>query len=336
MNYQIKEITQPDIWDKFILCENPWSFFQSFAWGELQRTLGYEVKRWGVFQNSKLIGLAQTVIVRARRGTFLHIRHGPVWTKEFVADSQVWRELLKSLRAYGEKQRAWFIRISPMVDDSETNREFLRQLNFRPSPIHRMDGEICWVLDLTPSENELLSGMRKTTRYLIRQAEKLGVVIEESTDISEFTKLYFSTSKRQNFVPHQGIEEEFRLFNKNQRGRIYLGKYNNQVSAGALILDFGSQTIYHHGASYPSKIPVSYLLQWRAIQAAKKRGKKLYNFWGISSSDNPRHPWWGITLFKQGFGGRETQFLHAHDLPLSPFYGISYIIEMLRKFSRGY
>ncbi len=115
-----------------------------------------------------------------------------------------------------------------------------------------------------------------------------------------------------------------------------MAKHNGLPIAAAIILFFGGFAIYHHGASISTKIPGSYLLQWIAIKEAKKRGKKLYNFWGIAPSDKPNHPWRGISLFKQGFGGREVSFGHAQDLPISPFYAISYTIESARKLSRGY
>jgi len=39
--------------------------------------------------------------------------------------------------------------------------------------MHANAYEATWKLDITPSEEELLKGMRKTTRYLIRQVQKI-------------------------------------------------------------------------------------------------------------------------------------------------------------------
>ena len=132
------------------------------------------------------------------------------------------------------------------------------------------------------------------------------------------------------------IKEEFEIFNRANQALLLVTKYQHQDLAAALILFFGPQAIYHHGASIKSKIPITYLLQWQAIQEAKKRGCQYYNFWGIAPHDKPNHPWKGITLFKTGFGGEEKQFLHAHDLVLSNNYWITYGIETARKLWRGY
>ena len=107
--------------------------------------------------------------------------------------------------------------------------------------------------------------------------------------------------------------------------------------ASAIIMYYGHQGAYHHGASIPTKIPASYLLQWEAIKEAKQRGKKFYNFWGIAPDDAPAsHPFKGITLFKTGFGGQKYELLPCQDLPLSFKYNLTRVIELVRKKKRGF
>ncbi len=329
----IAEITDREIWEKFINQYGSWSLFQGFTWGEVQKALGQKILRLGMYEKNELVGVAQLFIVRAKRGTFLHIRQGPVFKQQHPV---YWEALLKYLRQMAQREVAWFIRVNPMIEDSLTHRGLLKQFGFQPAPIHAMDAEVCWVLDLDKSEAELLANMRKTTRYLIRQAEKMDLIIKESSNIKPFMQLYDETTKRQRFVGHRGIEEEYAIFSRQKQVILLTVEHQGEVLSGALILLFGTQAIYHHGASLTSKIPASYLLQWRAIIEAKKRGLKLYNFWGIAPDASGKHPWAGITLFKRGFGGKELRFLHAHDLALSPFYALSYTIEKMRKIRKGY
>jgi lipid II:glycine glycyltransferase (peptidoglycan interpeptide bridge formation enzyme) len=202
-----------------------------------------------------------------------------------------------------------------------------------------MDAELCWVLDIDQPEDVLLASMRKTTRYEVRRAEKLGVTVRVSTeleDLDAFLRLYKETAKRRGFVAHEGVAEEFEVFGRENRAIILLGLYEGTLLAGALILFSPHQAIYHHGASMSTKIPASYLVQWRAIREAKKRGLKLYNFWGIAPEDNPNHPWRGLTLFKKGFGGRTVSFLHAQDLVISSWYAVPRIVEVIEERIRGY
>ena len=209
-------------------------------------------------------------------------------------------------------------------------------LGLRPAPIHAMDAEYTWVLRLDDSEEVLLANMRKTTRYLVRQAEKLGVKVVASQKIADFLELYEQTAERQHFVPHRGIAAEFTEFVKRGAAELLVATHAGKRIAAAVILYFGQEAIYHHGASIASKIPASYLLQWYAIKEAKKRGLTWYNFWGIAPEDKPNHPWQGITLFKKGFGGELRSFIHAHDLPVSPFYRIAATVETVRKRLKHY
>jgi lipid II:glycine glycyltransferase (peptidoglycan interpeptide bridge formation enzyme) len=305
------------------------ALFQGWAWGEVGKTSGQTVWRYGWFEGSELVAIAQVQRVTARRGKFLHVRHGPILREQ---KKSLWKTVLHDLEILAKHEHAWFIRVSPLLEVTAKNKELYTLLGLKNAPIHAMDAELCWVLDLDKSEEELLSGMRKTTRYEIRRAEKLGVAID--TGAKDFFALYAQTSERQGFVPHSGIREELKVFGSD--AVVYNAAYDGGTIASAIILFWGDQAIYHHGASIPSKIPASYLIQWEAIREAKIRGKKLYNFWGIAPENKVNHPWRGITLFKTGFGGRTVEFMHAQDFPVSPLYVIPKTIEQIRKQLKGY
>ena len=36
---------------------------------------------------------------------------------------------------------------------------------------------------------------------------------------------------------------------------------------------------------------------------AKHNGRKKFDFWGVTTSEDPNHPWYGFTKFKKSFGG---------------------------------
>jgi len=336
MNFTITSMTSAKNWDDFVLQYAPSALFQSWLWGEVQVKMSQKFWRFGLYDDKKLVGVFAILKVSARRGTFFHVRHGPVFSSQ---RREYWEEFLRFVKDLAKKENAWFVRISPLIDDSNENHLLLKSFGMQPAAIHAMDAELCWVLDIQRLKEELLVGMRKTTRYEVRQAEKLGVKVIHSTDakdLASFFLLYQVTSTRQGFVPHQGIGEEFEIYALQKKALLLLGQYEGKILAGAVILFYGNQAFYHHGASLVTKIPVSYLVQWEAIQEAQKRGMKVYNFWGIAPEDKPNHPWRGITLFKKGFGGREIKYIHAHDLPISPWYPFSRSVETIRRIRKGY
>lgn len=336
MAYSIRPMNNRSRWEWMVLKESPNALFQSWQWGEVQKKLHENVSRYGVWQGDTLVGVFQTVDVRARRGSFLHLRHGPVLGDQ---SEELWRFVLSFLRREARARNLLFVRMNPVLPDDPERRMFFRKFGLMPAAIHRMDGEQCWVLDLNIPEEALLAGMRKSSRYEIRRADKEGVTVEKTTDpsrIADFLRLYRETSLRQGFVPHRGIEEEFSVFAASDQAALYFGRHGGSIISGAIILYYGSQAIYHHGASIPSRAPVSHAVQWQAILDAKKRGLNVYNFWGIAPEDNPKHPWRGITVFKKGFGGREVNYIHAMDMPVSVRYIVPRTIETIRRLAKGY
>lgn len=298
--------------------------------------IGNPIWRFGYFRNSQLAGIAQVAYIQAKRGSFLHVRHGPVLrtvSKELLAF------VIRSLKDIAREKRAAYIRTSPLIPDTEVNRKLFLGIGCIPSAIHAMDGELCWVLDITKSDNTLFSEMRKTTRYEIRRGQRFGVTVKKSEntrDLDIFFYLYRQTSLRHGFVQHTGIKEEVETFLKQKKAILLFGIHNSEVIACAIILFYGNQAIFHHGASKISKVPASYCVQWEAIREARRRGMKLYNFWGIAPDGVPNHPWSGLTLFKKGFGGHEVRYIHAQDIPLSKVYIFTRAVEQTRKILRGY
>lgn len=336
MSFKVLPVTDKDDWERFLDRVSPQSLFQGYLWGEVQESLGNKVWRLSLMSGGKLAGIAQVVKVEAKRGKFLHLRHGPV----ISGNSEIiWNEFLTYLKELAQKEKCWFIRVSPLIPENPNTTELFRKLKFTSAPIHAMDAEFCWILDIEKDAETLLSEMRKTTRYEIRSAQKLGVevkIADPEKDLSKFLDLYRHTSKRHGFVPHAGIKEELKIFSRVNKAILLLGYWQGEVLSGAIILFWGNQAIYHHGASIASRIPVSYLIQWQAIMEAKKRGYKFYNFWGIAPGNSPDHPWSGITLFKKGFGGREVRYVHAQDLPVSRFYALPRTVETVRRIMKGY
>lgn len=340
-NMHISEIENKKVWEEFL--NDPkivyYPLFQSWNWGAVQKRLGHRVWRVGVWQKKDLVAVCQIIEVKARRGHYFHLRHGPV-LKPFnpgVLDS-----LLDFVKNLAKKEGAAFVRLSPLVEKSLVPEDSLKKRNMISAPVHNMDAEICWVLDITKAPEELLKNMRKSHRYLIRQGFKIQDLrikkTRDANDVEKFIPLYKHLSQRKHFVPHRGVVEEFDVFSKEDAETLFLSFYKKKIISGALVAFVGSVAIYRHSASDDEYrfLPSMYLLLWEAILEAQKRGMKLFNFWGIAPRDNPKHPWAGLSLFKTGFGGEKKEFLHAQDIPLSRLYWKTYLIERVSTMLKGY
>ncbi len=240
---------------------------------------------------------------------------------------------------YAKLCGAQFIRVSrfPKSDSAE---QFFKEQKFRQSAIQTIDAEVCWVLDITKPEEELLKQMRKSHRYLIKKSHTMAIKIIKTKDVeklADFLPLYKELSVRKHFVAHKGVSEEFKTFAGTDEEVLFLAEYEGKIIAGAIIAFVGNTAIYRHSASDDAykQIPASYLIQWEAIKEAKKQGKKTYNFWGIAPVGSVNHPWSGLSLFKTGFGGEYEFFLPTLDLPLSIGYIKNYIIDWIGGNERG-
>lgn len=308
---EIREIQDKNVLENFLAgCEEK-TFLQSWNWGEFQITQGNKIWRLGIYENGQLVGVVPVVKIAARRGIFLLIQHLNI-------KSQFLGILLEKLKEIGKAEKSDFIRMAPLWENSEKNEKIFQDLGFRKSPMHANAYEATWKLDLTPSEEDLSMRMRKTTRYLIRQAMKNpDITIEKSeklSDIEIYQKLNKEVAARQKFTPFSDeyIKNEFEFFSKDNETLLFFGKYKGEVTAAALVIFWSGIGFYHQAASLSkyAKFSIPYLVQWEAIKEAKKRGCKLYDFWGFTDPEKePKHPWAGPTLFKMGFGGYKKNML---------------------------
>ncbi|QTQ12896.1 peptidoglycan bridge formation glycyltransferase FemA/FemB family protein [Treponema parvum] len=113
------------------------------------------------------------------------------------------------------------------------------------------------------------------------------------------------------------------------------GKYGAGEPLAAIIVLFCKrEAVYLYGASGNKKrnFMPSYLLQWRAINDAKKYGSAFYDLYGMPPSDDERHPMHGLYRFKTGFGGKIIHRPGSMDVPLSFLYFPYVFLEALRSF----
>ena len=337
----IEEVTQKNVWEDFLVgCENK-TFLHSWNWGKFQKKMRGKIWRFGVYENSNLIGVALAVKVKARRGDFLLVPHGPVVkVKNLKLKIKSLEILMKRLKEIAREEKCSFVRVAPICERSKENVKIFKDLGFRCAPI-QTHPEDTWKLDIVGPEDELLKNMRKTTRYLIKQAQKNKYIeilqTQKLEDLEIFNELHKQVSKTQQFTPFslEYMENEFLAFDTDNQVSLFFGKYKGEIAAASFVVFWSGIGFYHHAALLPKfrKIPISYLLQWRAIQEAKKRGCVLYDFWGYV--DNPKHPWYGPTLFKMGFSGYSKHYVKTQDFVLSQKYWLNYIIETIRRKKRG-
>lgn len=331
----VKEINQKNIWEKFVLSYPNANFLQSFNWGEFHQKLGKVIKRIGFYQGEKLVGVMLCIKEEAKRASYLTIPGGPLIDWDNNEQLKIFKQTISDIAS---SEKCSFIRVRPQILENEKNSKLFKSMGFKNAPMH-LHAELTRQLDLGKGEDQILSEMRKTTRYEIKQALKLGIKIKISrnpNDIDEFYKLQAETARRQGFTAFDKkfLTEQFLTFVKDNQAILYTAFLGSKKLAQAFIIFYGSEADYHYGASTQDgrKYPGAYLIQWEAIKETKKRKLKRYNFWGVAPEGQVSHRFWGVSVFKRGFGGQDLEYLHARDLIINPIlYKINWLVETVRK-----
>ncbi|MBI2052024.1 peptidoglycan bridge formation glycyltransferase FemA/FemB family protein [Candidatus Roizmanbacteria bacterium] len=323
-------------WEDFIKNHPEANFLHSWYFGEFHNRLGKHIERRGFYKDGELSGVALAVVEPAKRGRYLTVAGGPIlnWS-----DKTVLSEFVSETRAIARKERCVFVRVRPQLIENDLSKAIFRQYGFRQAPMH-LTADLTSQLDLAKTEQELFSSMRKSTRYEIRNAHKEGLQVTVTKDeeaIKEFYQIQLDTAKRHKFVPFslEFLYHQFKVFAQDDLALLYRAYLNKELLSEAIIIFYGTEATYHYGASTEEgrKHPGSYLIQWEAIREAKQRGMRRYNFWGVEPLSATKHRFWGVSLFKRGFGGQDVQYLHAQDLIIDPirYYAMTYPIEVVRK-----
>lgn len=328
----VREIKDRPAWETFNLRQQFPQFLQSWNASCQEERLGHEVLRLGVFEEDQLKGLALVIKHKARRGKYFFVPYGPVidWQQP-----RYFATLIEHIKDIGDREGADFIRVCPFIDDNNYNQQLFNDHGFKIAPLQTI-AENIWLLDLSPDNDQLLMGMRKTMRNQIRRAQKEHVIIKKEDSVENFIDLHKYTVAKHHFNPYPNklFKEQLAAFKDDNQVQVFTAYYQEKPLASAIIMYYGTMASYHHGSSIPSKVPVTYLLQWEASLEAKRRGCKHYNFWGIYPDNNPKLA--GVSKFKTGFGGWQKDLLPAQDLPLTYKYKMNYFIEVLRRKKRGF
>lgn len=335
--FEVKNVKSKIDWENFVLKQNPQSFLHSWNWGQVNELLGYKPIRIGFYQKEVLKGVSLMILQKAKRGPHFLIPGGPLidWKNKDLVEV-----FLKATRDIAIREKVWFVRVRPEILDTYEARQSFKSLGFISAPMH-LHAEQTWVLNIDKDKEDLLKGMRKSTRYLVRKSLNSGLTFHESQDpkdISFLKDLQEETVERHKFVgfSEKIFSSQLATFGKNNEARLFLVKKQKKVLVAAIIIFYGGAAYYHHSASSfeSRRTPASYFLQWKVIEKAQIRGCKYYNFWGIAPNDDPKHRFAGVTLFKKGFGGERIDWLHAQDLPVSNLYWLTFIFETGRRIIR--
>jgi lipid II:glycine glycyltransferase (peptidoglycan interpeptide bridge formation enzyme) len=291
------------------------NLWQHPIWMDFQEAIGRKV--WSL-QNK---GASALVIQHdmPKGLNWLEIPRGPLFK-----DTRSLNKLLDEIKELGRKEKSVFVRLSPFKKLKIKNLKIAK---------HDNQPQTSLIIDLDQTDEEILGQMKPKGRYNIKVAQRHGVIVKPSNDVSIFYQMLESTGFRDHFGIHPKSYYQKMLSSMPKNAQLLLADYNGEVIAGGIFVYLDEWGIYYYGASVWSyrNVMAPYLLQWEAIKEAKKRGCKHYDFLGIAPENAKYHPWSGVTEFKKKFGGQVKNYPQAKEMILRPiWYCIYRIYKKLR------
>ncbi len=320
--FLLREVTDPRVWDGFIASASYASFPQSWAWGAFQQSEGHAIKRVVLEEEGIPVVVAQWFWHARRWFGYWFAPRGPVFLAGANGrEREVMRAFLEAVEDARWPGRTLFYRVEPMLR-MEEGEGVIPPWVF---PTRSYNPSSTILLDLAQSEEGLLANMAQKTRYNVRLAAKHGVTIREGTsqDLPTFLTLTRETAERDQFLSHDDrhLQATFEALASNGMAKLRVAEYEGKVLAANMEIWFGDTVTYLHGASSSAnrQVMAPYLLQWEAMRAAKASGARWYDLWGANplsvAMRTYRPRWEGITRFKRGFGGIQTDLLGTWDDP---------------------
>ena len=363
-------------------------FLQTYEWGQVKARYGWNPLyavwtsggKFSIFSDSDNYSpgpdhlLAAALILKrqvlkkgfVRRLSILYSPKGPLldWSDESLRN-----RVLNDLQSYAKKQGAIFMKMDPDVvlgtgvSDGEAKvndqrgQTVISELGRRgwQYSSDQIQFKNTVLIDLTPSEDEMLARMKQKTRYNIRLAEKKGVALRIGIreDFSMLYRMYAETSVRDGFVIrdegyYRTVWETFMQENRgiSEAGNLpacepIIAEVDGEPVAAIFVFYFARGAYYVYGMSrnaHREKMP-TYLLQWEAMKRARAKSCTIYDLWGAPEVFDESDSMWGVYRFKEGLGGQVIRTLGAWDFVPSPFWYKIYseiiprLIDVMR--SRG-
>lgn len=239
------------------------------------------------------------------------------------------KQLLPSLQQQAKKAGVFVVKIEPELIKLPDIAHEITKLGFIPArPIQPNSSTV--LIDLHPSEHEILASFNQKGRHAINRAARDGVAAKAVPFTDENAKIMYDllvqTARgrfEQSIRPYAYYHQFWHNFYATGRGSLFFAYSEGRVVSAAFAMYLGCKSTYKDGASVRDKqvYGASHLLQWEIIKWAKARGCIQHDLCGAPPSDradDPSHPHHGIGRFKTSFNKHITDYVGAYDLPLMP------------------
>jgi lipid II:glycine glycyltransferase (peptidoglycan interpeptide bridge formation enzyme) len=319
-------------WQAFLERTPDGDFLHDWGWGAVAAFDGQPQRRFLVEEDGELVAIvaAQERPLLPGR-SFWYVPRGPVMDYRHPAAADRLRAIAMGLREVGREAGAIAVKFEPRLERGSSGARLFGELRGpRHDPRTLQVGQTRLV-ELADDE-AMLAAFDKDTRYAVRRAEREGVSVTFTTDAEDLLAidglhtLVMETQRRAGFPkpPLERYRIAWRELAAGGRASIFQARAEGRLLAAGMLVMIGERSYYLFAGSLREapgepKRYASYALQWAMMRQARDAGVRVHDLWGIAPQDaGPEHPWYGVGLFKKGFGGRPVTWAGSWDVIVDP------------------
>ncbi|MBI2798015.1 peptidoglycan bridge formation glycyltransferase FemA/FemB family protein [Candidatus Saccharibacteria bacterium] len=309
-------------WDA-LLATNPLHDepLQAKVYGEFKSRFGWQPKHLVYEDGSRQIAMLFLVRNLPHFGEIWYCPKGPA-----ISSPAQLKDIMSGLK--DELKNAFLVKFEPELMLDKTLLTDLTDLGLAKARFDLQWNKSTIVVDLSPSEDEILQSFKQKHRYNIRLSARKGVVVRpmELTEANMRTMygLLLETQKRNGFHMRSWnyMSTFWKLYSRAGQGQMFFAYMGDEILSGVFATWLGTRALYKDGGSTRthSNLMAPYLAQWEVMKWLKGHGVTKYDLHGMpprNKLEDDSHPLAGLVRFKQGFNAEVTEYVGVYDWPLN-------------------
>jgi lipid II:glycine glycyltransferase (peptidoglycan interpeptide bridge formation enzyme) len=334
-------------WQAFLAATESGDFLHDWAWADVAAFDGQPQRRFVAEEGDELVAIAAAQVRRLpMRRSFWYVPHGPVMDYGHPRAGERLRAVAIGLREAARRDKAIAIKLEPRLELGDPHLRAFGRLRHETTTLQVGQTRLVELGD----DQATLAAMDKDTRYAIRRAERDGVSVTTVTDAGDLAAiealhgLVMETQRRAGF-PKPSLQRyriAWRGLASAGRATIFEARLGEELLASGMLVIEGGRSFYLFAGSQREepgepKRYASYALQWAMMRHARDGSARIHDLWGIAPENaTPQHPWYGVGLFKKGFGGRAVIWAGSWDVVVDPtLYRLRMLAGSSRTFAVG-
>jgi lipid II:glycine glycyltransferase (peptidoglycan interpeptide bridge formation enzyme) len=307
-----KSLTDPEartLWDENLARFSDCSPFQTYAWGEYRRSLGWEPWRWvAVNDQEQIVAMMQGSLRRRPFGVgFVWCEGGPVG--DLSACDQSLQTAMQETA--GIKRLYCRFRCDRARHIEDALRLTAQGWSLPWSPL-----TTCYsmVLDLSPDEDSLLSGCERNWRRNLKRSQEGNLTVRQWLDpnADEVLAVYSSMQNLKGLEEQLSREEIVQIL-RNVKQQMVLYRCDDERGdvaslLGCLVIGDRACAVFSATSEEGRKLNASYAVFWALFQHCRRIGVKSFDLAGIDPIRNH-----GVYRFKRATGAQPIEYLGEWD-----------------------